>query len=196
MEKDMGCTHKGIDYTGQIFGCYEIISFDTIRTFPGGQRKKYWNVRCIHCSNKKSLCYTKIIGKEQNGCSSCVKDRFSGCNNHLWKNQNVTNVPSMYFHKLKGCALKRNLEFNLTREDLDKLFENQNRKCVYTKYDLYFGNNKIRGTASLDRIDSSKGYVHDNVQWVHKDVNTIKWDLTHDKFLEICKLITENYKNA
>ena len=85
---------------------------------------------------------------------------------------------------------------NLTREDLDKLFESQNRKCVYTKYDLYFGNNRIRGTASLDRIDSSKGYVDGNVQWVHKDVNTIKWDLSHDKFLEICKLITENQKNA
>ena len=102
----------------------------------------------------------------------------------------------MYFHKLKGCALKRNLDFQLTREYLDELFEKQDKKCVYTKYDLFFGNNQIRGTASLDRIDSSKGYIEGNVQWVHKDVNTIKWDLSHNRFLEICQLITENQKNA
>jgi hypothetical protein len=61
---------------------------------------------------------------------------------------------------------------------------------------LHFGNNTIRGTASLDRIDSKLGYNINNIQWVHKDVNTIKWDLSHDKFIEICQIITERVKNA
>jgi hypothetical protein len=41
----------------------------------------------------------------------------------------------------------------------------------------------------LDRIDSSKGYLEDNVQWVHKDFQKIKLDLTEDSLLDWAKKI-------
>jgi len=44
-------------------------------------------------------------------------------------------------------------------------------------------------TASLDRIDSSKGYVKDNVQWVHKDINRMKWNFPQDKFVKLCSFV-------
>ena len=44
-------------------------------------------------------------------------------------------------------------------------------------------------TASIDRIDSSKGYERGNVQFVHKDINAMKWNLSLAKFMEYCKLI-------
>jgi hypothetical protein len=44
-------------------------------------------------------------------------------------------------------------------------------------------------TASLDRIDSSLGYVQGNLQWVHKDVQRMKMDLEQDRFVELCRLI-------
>jgi len=47
-------------------------------------------------------------------------------------------------------------------------------------------------TASLDRINNDLGYIEGNVQWVHKDVNRMKWAFTQDRFLELCCLITEN----
>lgn len=47
-------------------------------------------------------------------------------------------------------------------------------------------------TASLDRIDSSKPYVKDNVQWVHKVVNNMKWDFDQNEFIEWCKIIASN----
>lgn len=191
----MKCIHKGIDYTGKIIGCYEILEFDHIHTYPSGAKQQHWKAKCIKCNNIKVLSYTKLIGKYSQGCSQCVKERFSGSNGYNW-NSKANNVPSMYFHKLKRSAEKRNLDFTISREYIDDLFEKQDRKCAYTKYDLYFGTNQYRGTASLDRIDSNKGYVDGNIQWVHKDVNTIKWDLTHEKFIELCQLITENYKNA
>ena len=49
-------------------------------------------------------------------------------------------------------------------------------------------------SASLDRIDSSKGYIEGNVQWVHKDINKIKTDMSDNKFIEWCKLIAEYNK--
>jgi hypothetical protein len=74
----------------------------------------------------------------------------------------------------------------------DLLWENQNGKCAYTGELLNFGRSKVNGTASLDRIDSSLGYVEGNVQFVHKDVNIMKWDLSEKRFLDICEKITKN----
>jgi len=50
----------------------------------------------------------------------------------------------------------------------------------------------ISGNASLDRIDSSIGYVNDNVQWVHKDINMMKRIYTQEYFIYLCKLVSEN----
>ena len=41
-------------------------------------------------------------------------------------------------------------------------------------------------TASLDRIDSSKGYVKGNVQWIHKDINRMKLNMCEETFVEWC----------
>ena len=45
-------------------------------------------------------------------------------------------------------------------------------------------------TASLDRIDNTKGYIIDNVQWVHKQVNFMKGTMKQTEFIEFCKLIS------
>ena len=49
-------------------------------------------------------------------------------------------------------------------------------------------------TASLDRIDSTKGYIEGNVQWVDKIVNAMKWNIPEKYFIEICKTIAKNQK--
>ena len=64
--------------------------------------------------------------------------------------------------------------------------------CALSGEELSFGVGRMRGTASLDRIDSSKGYVKGNVQWVHKDVNFMKRTLNQQTFVNWCKKITNN----
>lgn len=51
---------------------------------------------------------------------------------------------------------------------------------------------KNETTASLDRINSSIGYIEGNVQWVHKDVNKMKMAMVEDKFLYWCKTISQH----
>lgn len=53
---------------------------------------------------------------------------------------------------------------------------------------------KAETTISLDRIDSTKGYIEGNVQWVHKSVNIMKSTLTQEQFINFCKLVAENNK--
>ena len=42
------------------------------------------------------------------------------------------------------------------------------------------------------KIESDKGYVEGNVMWVHKDVNYMKMDLSLDRFIYLCKKVSEN----
>lgn len=190
----MSCLYRKIDYKGKIVGCYEVLSFDKTYTYPSGQKRDYWNVKCIHCGTEKTAASAHVVGKNQSGCSVCVRKRFSGIDSFNWKTD-CKNVTGMYFRSVEASARNRNIEFKISREEMEEQFVRQNGKCYYTGFDLYFGQQIKRGTASLDRIDSLKGYTKDNVRWVYKDVNRMKWDLSHEQFLEICKLITEKSKN-
>lgn len=63
------------------------------------------------------------------------------------------------YNKIKQSAIKRKIEFNVSVDYLWNLFLKQNKRCAIT-------NDVIHDfkTASLDRIDSSKGYIESNVQ--------------------------------
>jgi hypothetical protein len=77
------------------------------------------------------------------------------------------------------------------------LFERQERKCAISGEPLIFeaGRNS-RTTASLDRVDNTKGYVPGNVQWVHKVVNLMRNALPVSEFTRWCALIAEHTKNS
>ena len=49
-------------------------------------------------------------------------------------------------------------------------------------------------SCTIDRIDSSKGYIKGNIQLVLWKVNCIKRDLQDEEFIEICKLVAQNHQ--
>lgn len=99
------------------------------------------------------------------------------------------------FSKIKDAALKRKLHFDVSIEQIWELFLKQNKTCALSGLPIEFGLQGTQcGTASLDRIDSSKGYVLDNVQWVHKHINTMKWALEESYFIELCKKVVDNHR--
>ena len=51
-------------------------------------------------------------------------------------------------------------------------------------------------TASLDRIDSTKGYSKDNIQWVHKDINCMKMDFSQQYFIDLCVKVAKNVETS
>jgi len=88
--------------------------------------------------------------------------------------------------QIKQRAKKKGLEFDLTKVYLKGLFEDQGERCVYTGFELEIITNKTRNKinpfnqASLDRINSSKGYVKGNVQFISKPMNFFKGKLPDD----------------
>jgi len=60
-----------------------------------------------------------------------------------------------------------------------------NGRCSLSGRPLVFESNYIT-TPSIDRIDSSKGYTDDNIQWVGASINNAKATLDNNDFIELC----------
>ncbi len=89
---------------------------------------------------------------------------------------------------IKRAAKKRNIPWEIEIDEAWHIFIGQERKCALSGIPIGFDpGNK---TASLDRIDSSLGYVSGNIQWVHKDVNNMKGVYPQSYFIDICTKIS------
>jgi hypothetical protein len=63
-----------------------------------------------------------------------------------------------------------------------------------TGIEIFF--DKEETTASLDRVDSSKGYIQGNIQWIHKRLNWMKGDMSELEFRQWCKRVVDHKKTA
>ena len=107
-----------------------------------------------------------------------------------------------YLSSIKRRAKRKNIDFDLTLEFILDLLKQQNYCCALTGDPIILAkkeprkNNNLINTASLDRKDSSKGYTKDNIQWLHKSVNDMKWHYPEKYFKEICKKVSNFDKNS
>ena len=123
----------------------------------------------------------------KNSTAECYK---RGSASPYWKGHGE--ISGYKWNKIASSAKRRNLTFNITIEEVWELFLKQERTCALSGLVLCFGNKgRDLGTASLDRIDSSKGYDMSNVQWVHKQVNQLKMDLPESRLFELCEAIVK-----
>lgn len=157
-------------------------------------RYRMVRVRC-DCGVTKEI---RLINITRGNTKSC------GCYNQemrkLKKGHNYTSFKGLDFIRgrdfgiLKYTANRRNHEFNLDLEYLRNLFLAQDGRCALSDIPLQFRSSAHSSdkTASIDRIDSDKGYIKGNVQWVHKDLNKMKMEFNQEYFLQICQLVADN----
>jgi hypothetical protein len=182
---------------GRVFNRLKVISWEW-NIKPSGYKEVFWICKC-ECGNTHKTRQADLLNNKIQSCG-CYRSECGGNKGPTTMTYNeameVTNggIPGRYYNRVITGANSRNIEFDITVEDMWKLLLKQNYKCALSGADIYFSKNDT--TASLDRIDSSKGYIPDNIQWVHKDINRIKMDLPNDKFIELCKGIAENYNSV
>lgn len=168
---------------GQKFGDWEVISEKTEKY----QRWYKFNVRC-KCGFESFILGNTLRRGNSTCCRNCGNDK------HY---KGIGNLSSSFFSRVLEGAKKRNIEVSVTKEEILELLEKQNYKCALSGLSLIMSksfskdrtNQTSSTTASLDRIDSSKGYVKENIQWVHKHVNKMKNNFDQDYFIKMCKLI-------
>lgn len=142
---------------------------------------------CRCCEMPFSLSdFYVVSGKPDSYCKSC---RLA-----IDKKLN-SKSPSARMRSLLAAARTRarnsEMDFDLTRDFLLELWRKQDGRCCYTGMALTFDGNRLSSALSIDRIDSSLGYVESNVVLCCRIVNEMKSNLTVDKFVELCRRIVE-----
>jgi len=106
----------------------------------------------------------------------------------------VGKIPKTFWSNILNNAQARGLEVGVSLREVWDLFKKQGGKCALTGLPIHFPPVGARkGTASLDRIDSRKGYVEGNIQWVDKRVQQMKWDMDQQEFFRLCRLVVESH---
>jgi hypothetical protein len=103
-----------------------------------------------------------------------------------------------YWYKLQKDAEDRGYTFEITIQQAWARFLFQKGLCAISGEKLRFPSKSggSDGTASLDRIDSIKGYKLRNIQWVHKDINRMKGNKTDKEFINICRKVAKFNANS
>lgn len=159
-------------------------------------------VECPSCFKIYERSYRNLnLTTKCKSCSIKINNKNKIGNGH----KTIGELSGSFVNTIKQKAKTRNIEFNVSIEYLWDLFLKQDKKCrlsnidlnLYT-YNIWTSTGKSRHintsimNASLDRIDSNKGYIEGNVQWVHKVINIMKNTLSTDEFLYFCE---QTYKN-
>jgi hypothetical protein len=179
-----GCTKKKPGpvtprLEGLVFGEYTVI--EMVSTGKAGAK---WKVVCS-CGTSRVLTTTILLKGRQRRCSFC--------NTGVFRPKGHEEITGTYWCSIVCGAERRALECSITIEFIWNLFLKQDRKCALSGDHLTLG---PRQTASLDRIDSSRGYAVDNVQWVHKDINRMKSVFTEECFIDWCQKVVHNRTTA
>jgi len=183
---------KRLNLIGKTFG------YLTVKSFAGIKRQRtYWFCNCDcnfkGCKKTIEVCGVHLTTGKVTSCKArrknCGRDSFS------WKG--YEDMPGQYLSIIKSTSRKRELQVLITTKDLWNQFKKQNGCCAFDgqPLTLFLTGRKV-GTASVDRIDSSKGYTPDNIQWIHKDYQSMKMDYNEDEFFAMIKRIYEYKFNA
>lgn len=168
------------DLRGKTFGDLTVLDFSE-KSRNGHYR---YFVKCS-CGTYKTVFGTHLIQQHTTHCG-CKTPR----NSSNW--QGYKGIGKTYWSSLvrgaKGEKGRKPIAFSLTLEYIGDLLEEQDYLCALSGLKI----SCLDKTASLDRVDSSAGYIEGNVQWLHKDVNMMKRHYSQDYFLFLCDKIAEN----
>lgn len=180
------------DLTGRKFNMLTAVSLCWGRNGAGKRTK--WLCNC-ECGGQVEVVSSKLKNGHTKSCG-CLRDHKGRNSGFRGGYEEISGTRWNYVFKQDSKRqYRRNYPFTITIEYIWDLFERQKRKCALSGVPIYFGKKRRdHSTASLDRIDSTLGYIPGNVQWVHKDINMMKNKHPQDYFIQMCKQVAENNK--
>ena len=154
-----------------------------VLSYAGNRKgKSMWLCRCA-CGREYVVCGTNLRNGKSLRCKHCAKCHPSA--KRLPKGQSGFN---MVFHRYKVEAVKRHLEFALSKR-LFKFIQKQ--KCYYCGV-LQYNNEHGYRYNGIDRVDNAKGYIGGNCVSCCSICNRAKMGLTISRFYRWIKRIKHN----
>jgi hypothetical protein len=147
---------------------------------------------CPSCKDEQSYLrknYAEESFKLGKLCKKCSnKKPENNCHKGYYRNV----LRKSFAHKYRTNALIRRIDWDVSFDYLAELLIEQDFKCALTGWDIHAM--EVNSPASLDRIDSSIGYVEGNLQWVNSKVNMMKQQYSQDDFIKVCLAVADKVK--
>lgn len=205
--KEIGCTThtiykyidlhkiKRVNHKNSVDKNQTFNKLTTIKIVGQTKNKTYiWECECA-CGNrtKVSASCLKSGSTKTCGCARFGQKRpqKKGRESCSWRGYG--DISGNYFSGIKVSAKNRGIDFDISIKDIWDIYLSQNKKCYLSGITVSF-DGKSNSTASIDRVDSNKGYSLNNIKICHKNVNKMKWNLSLDNFINLCHIITQ-YSN-
>lgn len=171
--------NRTVNLSGMIFGTWNVIEFYGYDK----HHEALWLCRC-GCGVEKPVKAAYLLRGTSKKCKTCARP----------VRKPLTTLPHSFWTNVQRNAKKRNIPMEISKEQCYDLLIKQKYRCALSGLEIYMSLNEsehMEGstTASIDRIDSAKGYYLDNIQWIHKDVNYMKHTFDQQYFLDICEKI-------
>lgn len=151
--------------------------------------------QCKYCRTKRAGEWNKKNPeRHRRNRYSATRDRLS---KGLCKHCLSTRLPNHknycelhYINSLSNCHFKgKNIDYMDITIKLQAKLHNQNYICPYTGETLILGlNAHLEHILPVSRFPEYR-YDLDNLEWVIKEVNQAKYNLTKDEFIIMCKRI-------
>tara|TARA_R110000851_G_scaffold332593_1_gene509159 strand:+ start:191 stop:766 length:576 start_codon:yes stop_codon:yes gene_type:complete len=166
----------------------------TVKSRAGSNRQGLVTWLCECACGKEKVYSSDHLTRKKSPVKSCgCLQRRSGKDHHQWGGCGEISGNWFYNHVLRERKTKRTrVPVTVTIEDVWELFLKQGRKCALSGVGLDIASTGKYNTASIDRIDSSKGYEMGNIQWVHKHINFMKRTYSQEYFIEMCSKVATN----
>lgn len=139
---------------------------------------------CTKCKKYKPMT-SKFFPRRNNvkcgygsHCKECEKER----KKIKRATQEINDRDRFLSRLLSGCktrALKNNIPFDLTKEQLIELFEKQNGKCTLSNLEMQ------------TVIKPGRAYSLSNIRLVCNSINTMRSNLSDEEFLSFCKAVVD-----
>ena len=162
--------------------------------------------KCFRCHKMKSHTEFSMCKKDTSGlttlCKSCTR------NSRCIFMKDVRNfLIQKRADAKKRCNKNSRIQFDVSTEDWINQYEKQNGVCALTGITMtweyssdenkdFYSSVKYPYNLSPDRIDSSKGYTKDNLQFVCNRVNAMKNNMNTEELFDFCKKIVEHMRKT
>jgi len=203
---------------GEMFGYYKIISEEVfmIKSKNNNRHRGHYKVICTLC-NTIHYKRSDSLRNDSKKCRACfnkekylknVELKIISHKGYSIGHHGSGDLTKTQLLRIKNGSDKRNLEWSkeyMTTQNLWQLMIDQNHKCALSGLDIWLSKGKnipmqtnqrnldySGWNASLDRINSNKGYIKNNVQWVHRNINIMKNSYDENYFKKLCKMIVDN----
>lgn len=201
---------------GEFFGCYKVISNEVFKVKDENRDlyRGHFKVECTLCNTEHYIRSDILKSGQATKCRACsnkekylenVKNKKIDFIGYSVSHRGLGDLSKTQILQIKYSAKKRNIEYDenfMTPETLWNLMVEQNHKCALSGLDIWLSKGKnipmttnnrnlnySGWNASLDRIDSSKGYIEGNIQWLHRNINIMKNSYPQNYFIDLCKLV-------